>query len=51
MTRAALIDQLSASYVEMAVLKGARPARVALRHARCSVKSSIEKRLPTWLTQ
>lgn len=33
MTRAALIDQLSASYVEMAVLKGARPARVALRHA------------------
>ena len=33
MTRAAVIDQLSASYVEMAVLKGARPARVALRHA------------------
>jgi peptide/nickel transport system permease protein len=33
MTRAAVIDQLSASYVEMALLKGARPARVALRHA------------------
>ena len=33
MTRAAVIDQLSASYVEMAVLKGARPTRVALRHA------------------
>ena len=33
MTRAAVIDQLSASYVEMAVLKGAGPARVALRHA------------------
>ena len=33
MTRAAVIDQLGASYVEMAVLKGATPARVALRHA------------------
>jgi len=33
MTRAAVIDQLSASYVEMAVLKGAAPTRVALRHA------------------
>lgn len=33
MTRAAVIDQLSASYVEMAILKGAKPARVALRHA------------------
>ncbi|HSX65757.1 MAG TPA: ABC transporter permease [Pseudoxanthomonas sp.] len=33
MTRAALIDQLSAPYVEMAVLKGARPIRVVLRHA------------------
>ena len=33
MTRAAVIDQLGASYVEMAVLKGAKPARVALRHA------------------
>jgi peptide/nickel transport system permease protein len=33
MTRAAVIDQLSASYVEMAVLKGAGPARVALLHA------------------
>ena len=33
MTRAAVIDQLSAPYVEMAVLKGARPARVALTHA------------------
>ncbi len=33
MTRAAVIDQLSAPYVEMAVLKGAKPARVALRHA------------------
>jgi peptide/nickel transport system permease protein len=33
MTRAAVIDQLSASYVEMAVLKGAKPARVALKHA------------------
>lgn len=33
MTRAAVIDQLSAPYVEMAILKGARPARVALAHA------------------
>jgi peptide/nickel transport system permease protein len=33
MTRAAVIDQLSSSYVEMAVLKGARPTRIALRHA------------------
>lgn len=33
MTRAALIDQLSSAYVEMAVLKGARPIRVVLRHA------------------
>ena len=33
MTRAAVIDQLNAPYVEMALLKGAAPARVALRHA------------------
>ena len=33
MTRAAVVDQLSASYVEMAILKGARPIRVVLRHA------------------
>lgn len=33
MTRAAVIDQLSAPYVEMAVLKGARSVRVVLRHA------------------
>lgn len=33
MTRAAVIDQLSSPYVEMAVLKGARPIRVVLRHA------------------
>lgn len=33
MTRAAVIDQLSSPYVEMAVLKGARPVRVVLRHA------------------
>ncbi|MFA6310528.1 MAG: ABC transporter permease [Sterolibacterium sp.] len=33
MTRAALIDQLEQSYVEMAVLKGAGPTRVVLRHA------------------
>ena len=33
MTRAAVIDQLSQPYVEMAILKGARPARVALSHA------------------
>ncbi|MDH4558167.1 ABC transporter permease [Pseudomonas sp. BN417] len=33
MTRAAVIDQLGAPYVEMAVLKGARPIRVVLRHA------------------
>ncbi|WP_010627280.1 ABC transporter permease [Halomonas sp. KM-1] len=33
MTRAAVIDQLSSPYVEMAVLKGARPMRVVLRHA------------------
>lgn len=33
MTRAAVIDQLSSSYVEMARLKGARPMRVVLTHA------------------
>lgn len=33
MTRAAVIDQLQAPYVEMAVLKGASPARVVLAHA------------------
>lgn len=33
MTRAAVIDQLSSSYVEMARLKGARPMRVVLSHA------------------
>ena len=33
MTRAALIEQLGQSYVEMAVLKGVRPARVVLAHA------------------
>ena len=33
MTRAAVIDQLSAPYVEMAMLKGARPVRVVLTHA------------------
>lgn len=33
MTRAAVIDQLDQSYVEMAILKGARPTRVVLRHA------------------
>ena len=33
MTRAALIDTLSTSYVEMALLKGARAARMVLRHA------------------
>jgi peptide/nickel transport system permease protein len=33
MTRAALIDQLDAPYVEMARLKGIAPARVVLRHA------------------
>lgn len=33
MTRAAVIDQLNQPYIEMAVLKGARPSRVALRHA------------------
>jgi peptide/nickel transport system permease protein len=33
MTRAAVIDQLTQPYVEMAVLKGARPTRVVLRHA------------------
>jgi peptide/nickel transport system permease protein len=33
LTRAAVIDQLRASYVEMAVLKGAGPVRVVLRHA------------------
>jgi peptide/nickel transport system permease protein len=32
MTRAAVLDQLNASYVEMAVLKGASPMRVVLRH-------------------
>jgi len=33
MTRAAVIDQLSQPYVEMAALKGLRPARVAFVHA------------------
>jgi peptide/nickel transport system permease protein len=33
MTRAAVIDALQSSYVEMAILKGARPARVVLSHA------------------
>lgn len=33
MTRAAVIDQLGQSYVEMALLKGARPTRVVLWHA------------------
>ena len=33
MTRAAVIDQLNQPYVEMAVLKGLRPARVAFVHA------------------
>jgi peptide/nickel transport system permease protein len=33
MTRAAIIDQLRAPYVEMAVLKGVGPFRVVLRHA------------------
>ncbi|MCC7284297.1 MAG: ABC transporter permease [Acetobacteraceae bacterium] len=33
MTRAAVIDQLRAPYVEMAVLKGAGPIRVVLQHA------------------
>ncbi|SEJ06778.1 ABC transporter permease [Paraburkholderia diazotrophica] len=32
MTRAAVLDQLNASYVEMAVLKGASPVRIVLRH-------------------
>jgi peptide/nickel transport system permease protein len=33
MTRAAVIDQVDRSYVEMAILKGASPARVVLAHA------------------
>lgn len=33
MSRAALIGTLESSYVEMARLKGARPARIVLRHA------------------
>jgi peptide/nickel transport system permease protein len=33
MTRAAVIDQLAQPYVEMAVLKGVSPTRVALTHA------------------
>jgi peptide/nickel transport system permease protein len=33
MTRAAVIEQLRAPYVEMARLKGARPARIVLCHA------------------
>jgi peptide/nickel transport system permease protein len=33
MTRAAVIDQLNSSYVEMARLKGVRPVRMVLRHA------------------
>ena len=33
MTRAAVIDQLDASYIEMVLLKGASPARMVLAHA------------------
>ncbi|ALN72643.1 MULTISPECIES: ABC transporter permease [unclassified Aureimonas] len=33
MTRAAMIEALKAPYVEMAILKGASPLRVVLRHA------------------
>jgi peptide/nickel transport system permease protein len=33
LSRAAVIDQLQAPYVEMAVLKGASPMRVVMRHA------------------
>ena len=33
MTRAALINTLGSSYIEMAVLKGVRPVRLVLRHA------------------
>jgi len=33
MTRAAVVDQVSQPYVEMAILKGASPARIVLRHA------------------
>lgn len=33
MSRAALLNTLESSYVEMAVLKGAGPARIVLRHA------------------
>lgn len=33
MTRAALVNTLDSSYVEMAVLKGVRPVRMVLRHA------------------
>lgn len=33
MTRAAVVDQLRAPYVEMARLKGAGPVRIVLRHA------------------
>lgn len=33
MTRAAIIDQLSSSYVEMAALKGGSPTRIVLLHA------------------
>lgn len=33
MTRAALIDALSSSYIEMAILKGASPTRIIVQHA------------------
>lgn len=33
MTRAAVINQLDSPYVEMAILKGARPTRIVLHHA------------------
>jgi peptide/nickel transport system permease protein len=33
MTRAALVNTLTSSYIEMAVLKGVRPVRLVLRHA------------------
>lgn len=45
MTRAAVLDQLNASYVEMAVLKGASPARIVLRHVLPNTIGPIYRRV------
>ena len=45
MTRAVVLDQLNASYVEMAVLKGASPVRIVLRHVLPNTIGPIYRRV------